>query len=241
MDALRSAVLPSSLATADRGSVGLGGPGWSRLAGLRVHGLTLEVFKDLLARGVIAGLFTLLSINLFADFMRTGRVTGLLLVASESLVVVLTIARRRAQLVDRSAAAAVVTTVSLAAAALLRASQTGSLMPDVMTAMISAVGLGLVVVGKIALGRSFGVAPANRGVVVRGPYTLVRHPIYTGYLVTHVGFLVANPTPWNASVLLLADTALIVRALMEERVLSADATYQQYCRRVGWHLVPGVF
>jgi hypothetical protein len=56
-----------------------------------------------------------------------------------------------------------------------------------------------------------------------------------------VGFLVANPTPWNASILLVADTALILRALMEERVLSADATYQQYCQRVGWHLVPGVF
>jgi protein-S-isoprenylcysteine O-methyltransferase Ste14 len=42
-------------------------------------------------------------------------------------------------------------------------------------------------------------------------------------------------------VILVADVALIVRALMEERVLSTDAAYQQYCRRVGWHLVPGVF
>ena len=40
---------------------------------------------------------------------------------------------------------------------------------------------------------------------------------------------------------LVADTALIVRALMEERVLSSDASYRQYCQRVGWHLVPGVF
>ena len=53
--------------------------------------------------------------------------------------------------------------------------------------------------------------------------------------------VVANPTPWNVFVLLLGDTALILRALMEERVLSADVEYQQYCRRVGWHLVPGVF
>jgi hypothetical protein len=28
---------------------------------------------------------------------------------------------------------------------------------------------------------------------------------------------------------------------MEERVLINDAEYQGYCRRVGWHLVPGVF
>jgi protein-S-isoprenylcysteine O-methyltransferase Ste14 len=106
---------------------------------------------------------------------------------------------------------------------------------------VSAVGLLLVVVGKIALGRSFGVAPANRGVVVRGPYTRVRHPIYAGYLVTHIAFFAAHPAPWNACVILIADTALIVRALMEERVLSTDVEYQIYCRRVGWHLVPGVF
>jgi len=42
-------------------------------------------------------------------------------------------------------------------------------------------------------------------------------------------------------VILIADAALVLRALMEERVLSADAEYQGYCQRVGWHLVPGVF
>ena len=51
----------------------------------------------------------------------------------------------------------------------------------------------------------------------------------------------ANPAPWNAAVILIADAALVLRALMEERVLSADAEYQGYCQRVGWHLVPGVF
>ena len=48
------------------------------------------VLTDLLARAMVGALFTMLSINLFADFMRTGRVTGLLLLAGESLVVVLT-------------------------------------------------------------------------------------------------------------------------------------------------------
>jgi protein-S-isoprenylcysteine O-methyltransferase Ste14 len=196
---------------------------------------------DLFARLMVGLLFTMLSINLFADFMRTGRVTGLLLLVGESLVVVLTIARRRTNIVDRSVAAAVMTTLSLVGPALLRANDAAPLAADAMTALVSAVGLSLVVAGKIALGRSFGVVPANRGVVVRGPYTFVRHPIYTGYLVTHLSFLVAHPTPWNISIVLVADTALILRALMEERVLSADVQYQSYCQRVGWHLVPGVF
>jgi protein-S-isoprenylcysteine O-methyltransferase Ste14 len=197
--------------------------------------------RDLLARATVVTLFTLLSVNLLADFMRTGHVTSLLLLAGESLVVVLTVLRRRARLVDRSIAAAVMTTLSVAGPPLLRAGQGLPMAPDVVTAMISAVGLSLVVVGKIALGRSFGVVPANRGVVVRGPYNLVRHPIYTGYLITHVGFLMANPHPWNATIIVAADTALVLRALMEERVLREDAEYQGYCQRVGWHLVPGVF
>ena len=198
--------------------------------------------RDLVARATIVLLFSALSINLFGEFMRTGHLTGLLLLVGESLVVVLTIVRRRAIAVDRSAAAAIMTTVSLVGPVLMRATSVPApMMSDQLTALVSAIGLLVVVTGKMSLGRSFGVVPANRGVVVRGPYMLVRHPIYTGYLITHAAFLLAHPAPWNLSILLVADTALIVRALMEERVLSADASYRQYCQRVGWHLVPGVF
>jgi protein-S-isoprenylcysteine O-methyltransferase Ste14 len=203
--------------------------------------LRRAVVTDLLSRSLIVMLFTMLSVNLLTDFIRTGHVTGLLLLAGEALVVILTVVRRKAIRVDRSVSAGVLTMLSVAGPPMLRASDLIPLVPDVATAMISAVGLGLVVIGKIALGRSFGLVPANRGIVVRGPYTVVRHPIYTGYLITHVAFFIADPTGWNAAVILIADTALILRALMEERVLSADAEYQNYCRRVGWHLVPGVF
>ena len=204
--------------------------------------LTRAMSIDLLSRALIGVLFTLLCVNIFGNFMRTGHVTGLMMLASEALVVVLTVVRRPARLVDRSVGAMVVTTLSLAGPPLLRASDVVvPLVSDSLSAGVSAVGLALVVLGKMALGRSFGLVPANRGVVVRGPYTFVRHPIYTGYLITHVAFLMANPAPWNFAVILFADSALIVRAMMEERVLSADVEYQGYCRRVGWHLVPGVF
>jgi protein-S-isoprenylcysteine O-methyltransferase Ste14 len=200
-----------------------------------------ERVRDLTARICIVVLFTLLSFNLLAQFLHTGRVTGLLLLATEALVVVLTVIRRRARLVDRSVAAAVMTTLSLAGPPLVRGADGAPLAPDHFSAIVSAVGLIFVIIGKITLGRSFGIAPANRGIVARGPYLVVRHPIYSGYLLTHVGFLLANPTPWNIGVMLIADAALIARALMEERVLKADAEYQGYCQRVGWHLVPGVF
>jgi protein-S-isoprenylcysteine O-methyltransferase Ste14 len=203
--------------------------------------LTRHVAADLLARTVVGALFALLSVNLLTDFIHTQRATGLLLLVSESLVVVLTILRRRTRIVDRSPAAALVTAVSVAGPILLRASRGPGILPDSVTLVTAAVGLIIVIAGKLTLGRSFGIVPANRGVVIAGPYGIVRHPIYAGYVLTHVGFMCAYPTTWNVVVVVLTDAALMVRALYEERVLASDGAYQTYCRRVAWHVVPGVF
>jgi protein-S-isoprenylcysteine O-methyltransferase Ste14 len=192
------------------------------------------------SRVAVSALFALLTISLVRDFVQTSHVTGLLLIASESLVVVLTVVRRYAPLVDRTAAARLVTAASLAGPMLLRPYGT-ALISDALTTSVTAAGVALVVFGKAALGRSFGLAPANRGVVVRGPYRIVRHPIYAGYLVVHVGFLLAHPAWQNVALAVASDAALIIRAFMEERVLQTDAAYRSYCARVAWHLVPGVF
>lgn len=203
--------------------------------------LTREAVTDLFARTFIGALFLLLSINLLEDFLQTQRITGLILLVSESLVVVLTIVRRRAYAVDTSAQAMAVTTIALVGPPLLRTGAGPGLVSDALTALVSSAGVCLVIAGKLTLGRSFGIVPANRGVVDGGPYLLVRHPIYTGYLVTHIAFVAAHPRPWNIAVVILADAALIARALFEERVLSRDERYRAYCGRVSWHLVPGLF
>jgi protein-S-isoprenylcysteine O-methyltransferase Ste14 len=199
-----------------------------------------DTLKDITARAIVALLFVLLSANLLVEFARTWHLTGLMLLVNESLVVILTLVRRRALTVDRSRMASLVTFVSVFGPPLLR--PTGEpLLADPITAVVSLAGLTLVVAGKVTLGRSFGLVPANRGVVADGPYSIVRHPIYAGYLITHVGFLAAHPDPLNIALVAAADTALIFRALLEERVLGDDVRYQVYCRRVSWHLVPGVF
>jgi protein-S-isoprenylcysteine O-methyltransferase Ste14 len=197
--------------------------------------------RDFGARAIVSVLFLMLSANLLGEFQRTGHVTGLLLLVSEALVVLLMIIRRPAQFIDRSPIAACVTVVSVVGPELLRANSLGAMVPDVLTATMSATGLMLVVAAKLTLGRSFGLIPANRGVVVEGPYRALRHPIYAGYLITHAAFLLAYPSLANVAIVLVADVALIVRALLEERVLTRDPLYRRYCAQVSWHLVPGLF
>jgi protein-S-isoprenylcysteine O-methyltransferase Ste14 len=70
---------------------------------------------------------------------------------------------------------------------------------------------------------------------------VVRHPIYLGYLITHVAFLLATPSAWNIAALLAADTALLLRAVCEEQTLSRDSQYRVYQQTVRWRVCPGVF
>jgi protein-S-isoprenylcysteine O-methyltransferase Ste14 len=200
-----------------------------------------ERAADLGARTGSGILFALLSINLVRDFIETRRVTGLLLLVSEALVVVLIVFRRPALHVDRSMLARVVTALSMLGPPLLRVGAEPALLPDVITAAVSSIGLTLVIMAKLTLGRSFGLVPANRGVVDGGPYGLMRHPIYTGYVITHLAFLAAHPSTMNIGLIVAADSALVFRALLEERMLLGDERYRSYCARVGWHLVPGIF
>jgi protein-S-isoprenylcysteine O-methyltransferase Ste14 len=103
------------------------------------------------------------------------------------------------------------------------------------------VGMGVQVWAKLILRRSFGVVPANRGVKVRGPYRLVRHPMYFGYMISHVGLFLLSPLPLNAVIYLTAAAFQIVRILAEERVLSRAVDYREYQDSVGWRLMPGIF
>jgi protein-S-isoprenylcysteine O-methyltransferase Ste14 len=197
-------------------------------------------YSELASKVVILTLFSAMATSIAQDVAQTGHVTGLLLLASEALVVALTLVRRHAAVVDRSLRARLLTIIATFGPPLVRPGGL-AIAPESLTIVISAVGLIIVVFGKISLGRSFGLAPANRGVVSSGMYRVVRHPIYLGYLITHVGFVIANPVQWNLAVLAAADVALLLRAICEERTLAQDEQYRAYMQRVRWRIVPGAF
>jgi len=99
-------------------------------------------------------------------------------------------------------------------------------------------GLALALWAMAALGEAFGVAPADRGLVTRGPYRLLRHPMYAGELLAFLGYCVAHPSPL-AALLLAASAALAaLRIRWEERILEG---YAAYAARVRWRLLPFVW
>jgi protein-S-isoprenylcysteine O-methyltransferase Ste14 len=196
---------------------------------------------EIAARIAIVVLFSLMVYRIGGNFLETGRFTGLLLLASEALVVVLTVFRRAPAAVDRSLRARLLTTVAMMGPPLVIPAAAAPVVPGSVTVTMCAIGLLIVIAGKLSLGRSFGLIPANRGVVSSGLYRLVRHPIYMGYLITHVAFVAANPTAWNIGLLIVADIALLARAVCEEQTLAKDEQYRAYQTRVRWRVLPGVF
>ena len=192
------------------------------------------------SRVLTGALFLALAWRLLGDFLITNRSTDLLLLVGESLVVVLTCLRRPASVVDRRPIVRMVTAISMTLPLMSAPAHTAPIIPETVAAMLLGFGLLIVVGGKISLGYSFGLLPANRGVMERGLYRIVRHPIYLGYLLSHVPFLAAHPSGWNAVVLIVGDVALIVRALYEEETLGRDPRYVRYCQTVKWRLMPGI-
>lgn len=171
----------------------------------------------------------------------TSRWTLLLLLLTEGYTLLLVLIARRAQARDMGPLSILATGYAAFFFVLLESDGTRHLAPEAVGIALQLVGIAWQFASKYTLGRSFGLLPAARRIVVAGPYRVVRHPIYLGYLVGHIGFLAANFSWRNLAVIGLLYVAQVVRIAREERVLGIDAGYREYMQRVRWRLVPGLY
>ena len=105
---------------------------------------------------------------------------------------------------------------------LLYVGHDGAVSPGIAgTANLLAIGgYGLATLAMIDLGKSFGVGPARRGVlVVTGVYRWVRHPMYVGYVFAEFGFVLAYSR--NIPLLVLSAALYFIRAGREMRLRKA--------------------
>jgi len=199
------------------------------------------IWLDAIERIIITAVFCRFAFVTLQNFSTTANIVSLLMFISEMLPFVLILFRApSATLSDRPTDWLFGLGGTLAPLLVTPAPQNPLVSLFICFAIIVA-GFFIQVAAKVALGRSFGIIAANRGVKVIGPYRFVRHPMYAGYAITHIGFLLAMPSLINALFYATALGFQIFRILREERVLNQAEQYQAFAAHVRYRLVPGVF
>jgi protein-S-isoprenylcysteine O-methyltransferase Ste14 len=201
------------------------------------------IVLDLCERVLIATIYGAFAWRMLADFSGTADVSMVLILLSEALPLIFVMLRSpSATLSQRPTDWAAAITATIAPLLVQPTADVGaSLGLEAVAYGTMLFGLCLQVGAKAILGRCFGIVAANRGVRQLGPYRLVRHPMYAGYTLTHIGFLLAMPSLLNAAIYALALVLQIVRIGREERVLMQDPAYVVFARRVRYRLLPGVY
>jgi protein-S-isoprenylcysteine O-methyltransferase Ste14 len=110
---------------------------------------------------------------------------------------------------------------------------------------LAAVGFAFCWWARIHLGRMWSSSvtrKADHHIVDTGPYSLVRHPIYTGIIVAAAATAALEATPLAFAGLMLVIIGFWIKARLEERFLRNELgseVYDAYARRTGM-LFPGL-
>jgi protein-S-isoprenylcysteine O-methyltransferase Ste14 len=225
-----------------------------RPAPVRTGGVSATLtLLDWSERLVVLALYAgLIGRMLMSYWAAGGGAPNLLLLPSEGLVVLFILIRRSTANVSRKPGEWLLALLATCAPLLVATGGAGGLgagrpqsyegvVPVAAAATVLLMGMVIQLLAKLALGRSMGLVPANRGLKLAGPYRFVRHPMYAGYLLSHLAFLAMNPTLWNLAVYALAYGLQVPRLFAEERLLARDPEYGEYQARVPYRLIPGLF
>jgi protein-S-isoprenylcysteine O-methyltransferase Ste14 len=196
---------------------------------------------DVLERAFVTCLYGALVYRIVVSLrLHPDAVGNLLELPSEGMVLAFVLFRRTTENVSRRWVDWALAIAATCAPMLVRPDP-HPLGPPVLGGVLLVLGLLVQVHAKVVLGRSFGCVPANRGLKRAGPYRFVRHPMYAGYMLSHLGFTLLNPSLWNVAMYLVCDVIQIPRLLAEERLLGEDPGYARYQAEVRFRLVPGLF
>jgi protein-S-isoprenylcysteine O-methyltransferase Ste14 len=185
--------------------------------------------------------FGAMSWSFLIHWQNTGDIAALILLTSEGSVVLFVLIRRFTADVSMRPMDWFVALLGTMVPLLGRPTGGDPLAPALVYVSLMLVGVVIQIGAKFSLRRSFGMVAANRGVKVGGPYRIVRHPMYAGYILTQIGFFLSNPSYWNAMVYGTALALQISRILAEERVLSVDPAYRDFAVAVPYRLAPRIF
>lgn len=188
-----------------------------------------------------AGVFSLYGWLVWRIASGSGFEFGKFQLVSEGMIVLFLLVRRPAKAISVRPMDWVLALVATTAPLLVTGGLGEGHLPTRLVTVLWLLGFVVQVGAKLWLGRNFGLVAARREVVLGGPYRFVRHPMYFGYLLTHLAVLGMNPTPTNVACYAVSWLVQVPRLLAEERVLAEEASYAAYQRSVRWRLIPGLW
>ena len=113
--------------------------------------------------------------------------------------------------------------------------------PNWLTDSVAILGILVVIWARFSLGRNIGMVPAQRELVQDGAYAFMRHPIYTGVLLSSTAFVVRAYSPLNILLVGLGVFWFIpIKSLVEESFLRHDLQYAAYVQKVRARWIPFV-
>jgi len=116
-----------------------------------------------------------------------------------------------------------------------------ALVANWITNSLAILGLLVMLWARISLGRNIGLVPAQRELVHSGAYAFMRHPVYTGVLLTSTAFVLRAYSPLNVLLMGLGVFWFIpVKSLVEENFLRHDPQYAAYMQKVRARWIPFV-
>jgi protein-S-isoprenylcysteine O-methyltransferase Ste14 len=201
----------------------------------------VQVALDVFERAFVVLLFGFLAWSVFAAVGKGATWLNFVQLASEALNAAFILLRTRASVVSYRPTDWLVSIGATTGSLLVRPGDVPPLTPIAFAGALIMLGLACQIWSKLTLRRSFGMAPANRGLKVKGPYRYVRHPMYLGYLTGWIGFFLLNPTPWNACVYAVSIFFQWRRIEAEERVLALDPAHAAYRAETPYRVIPAVW
>lgn len=197
---------------------------------------------DLIERAIVSILLGTLIFRIVPeDPFSPDALPAIILILMECAVVAMLVFRRNTEHISTNPRDWVLGFTGTTLPLLAGAGSGNPLVPMDICSIIMISGLFVNFGAKMSLRRSFGVVAANRGVKAGGAYRFIRHPMYAGYSLTHIGYILAGPTIWNVSIYALTLACQIYRINAEERILIQDDAYKALTQRVRYRLVPGIY
>lgn len=195
--------------------------------------------KTALSNILLALFYFYFAYSNFNSLLTGFKLSVLLLLLFNTSVIILALIRRAPQAVSRSVFDYIVAFCGTISPLLFIGLPESS--DHAIFLALQVLGIGFSYAGLLSLSRSFGLVPADRGIVTTGMYKFVRHPLYSGYVLLCLSFLLQNFSVRNFGAFIAFLVFESLRLLIEEDFLVQNPEYAAYMKRVRWRVIPYIW